>query len=32
MTVLRQLRWRLGVDRLAAAAIERGAKARRQTV
>lgn len=32
MTVLQQIRWRLNVDRLTAAAIERGARARHQTV
>ncbi|MEM7122891.1 MAG: tellurite resistance TerB family protein [Pseudomonadota bacterium] len=31
MTVLQQLRWRLSIDRLTAAAIERGARARHQT-
>jgi tellurite resistance protein len=32
MTVLQQIRWRLDIDRLIAAAIERGARARHQTV
>ena len=32
ITVLQQLRWRLKIDRLTAAAIERGARARHQTV
>ncbi len=32
MTVLQQLRWRLSIDRLTAAAIERGARARHQTI
>jgi tellurite resistance protein len=32
MTVLQALRWRLNLDRLTAAAIERGARARHQTV
>ncbi len=31
MTILQQLRWRLSIDRLTAAAIERGARARFQT-
>ena len=31
MTILQQLRWRLSIDRLTAAAIERGARARYQT-
>ena len=31
ITILQQLRWRLSVDRLTAAAIERGARARHQT-
>ncbi len=32
MTVLQQLRWRLNIDRLTAAAIERGSRARHQTL
>ena len=32
MTVLQQIRWRLDIDRLIAAAIERGSRARHQTV
>ncbi|MBC6440265.1 MAG: tellurite resistance TerB family protein [Rhodospirillales bacterium] len=32
MTVLQQIRWCLGIDRLTAAAIERGSHARHQTV
>jgi tellurite resistance protein len=32
MTVLQQLRWRLKIDRLTAAAIERGARAHHQTL
>ena len=32
MTVLQQLRWHLDIERLVAAAIERGARARHQTV
>jgi tellurite resistance protein len=32
MTVLQQLRWRLSIDRLTAAAIERGVRARHQTI
>jgi tellurite resistance protein len=32
MTVLQQLRWRLNIDRLTAAAIERGSRARHQTI
>lgn len=32
VTVLQQLRWSLNIDRLTAAAIERGARARHQTV
>lgn len=31
MTVLQQIRWKLDIDRLTAAAIERGARARHQT-
>jgi tellurite resistance protein len=31
-TVLQQIRWRLDIDRLTAAAIERGSRARHQTV
>ena len=32
MTILQQIRWRLSIDRLTAAAIERGSRARHQTV
>lgn len=32
MTVLQQIRWKLDIDRLTAAAIERGSRARHQTV
>jgi len=32
MTVLQQIRWRLNIDRLTAAAIERGSRARHQTI
>ncbi len=32
MTVLQQIRWRINIDRLTAAAIERGSRARHQTV
>ena len=32
MTVLQQIRWRLDIDRLIAAAIERGSRARHQTI
>jgi tellurite resistance protein len=32
MTVLQQLRWRLSIDRLTAAAIERGVRARHLTI
>ena len=31
MTILQQIRWKLDIDRLTAAAIERGARARHQT-
>ncbi|MBT5433475.1 MAG: tellurite resistance TerB family protein [Alphaproteobacteria bacterium] len=32
MTILQQIRWRLSIDRLTATAIERGSRARHQTV
>ncbi len=32
MTILQQIRWRLNIDHLTAAAIERGSRARHQTI
>ena len=32
MTILQQIRWRLNIDRLTTAAIERGSRARHQTI